>query len=266
MTTNARTITVTPYRIAVVVAVALGVLVAYLLGSARTAGATTSVDASAARTSGITTLAAATSAGPTGITVVGDGTVSGTPDTLVVSLSVNANAANVSSALATANGAMAAVQKVLRSHGVESKDLQTSNLSVQAMYDNKGTIDGYSVSEGLTATLRDIAKAGDDISAAVAAGRNLVRVDGVSLDLKDDGPLLTKARDDAYADAKAKAEQYAHDTGRGLGAVVSISEEVQQAQPMYAYGAALPSAARSVPIAAGSQEVAVQVTVTFGLA
>ncbi len=268
MTTNARTITVTPGRIATVVAVALGVLVAYLLGSARTAGATSTVDASAVRTSGITTLAAATGSGPTGITVVGNGTVSGTPDTLVVSLSVNANAANVSSALGTANGTMAAVQKALRSRGVESKDLQTSNLSVQATYNNKGTIDGYSVSEGLTATLRDIGKAGDDISAAVAAGRNLVRVDGVSLDLKDDGPLLTKARDDAYADAKAKAEQYAHDAGRGLGAVVSISEQVQQAQPqpMYAFGAALPAAVRSVPIAAGSQQVAVQVTVTFGLA
>ena len=55
---------------------------------------------------------------------------------------------------------MAALQKSLRAHGVATKDLQTSNVSVQPNYTDKAAINGYVVSESLTATLRDIGKAG----------------------------------------------------------------------------------------------------------
>jgi uncharacterized protein YggE len=261
------TVTVSPRRIAIVVAVALGVLAAYVLGSARSAGATSTLESPAAGTAAVSLVSAAGTAPGAGITVVGTGSVSGTPDAVVVSFSVNASSSNISSAFATANSAMATLQKSLRAHGVAAKDLQTSNVSVQPTYTDKGTVNGYTVSEGVTATLRAIGRAGDAISAAVAGGRNLVRVDGVSLDLEDSGPLLTRARDDAYADAKTKAEQYAHDSGRSLGPVVSISEQVQQAQPLPYYAMKADSAmpAASVPIAPGSQSVAVQVTVTFGL-
>ena len=260
------TITVSPRRIAIVIAVALGVLAAYVLGSARSAGASSTLGGSALRTSGVSLMSTSTTGDAAGITVVGTGTVSGTPDTVVVSFSVNANSPNISSAFGTANAGMAALQKSLRAHGVATKDLQTSNVSVQPNYTDKAAINGYVVSESLTATLRDIGKAGATISAAVDGGRNLVRVDGVSLDLKDSGPLLTRARDDAYANAKAKAEQYAHDAGRSLGTVVSINEQVQQPQQPFAYGYPMASSAdRAVPIAAGSQNLSVQVTVTFGL-
>jgi uncharacterized protein YggE len=267
------TITVGPRRIAVVLAVALGVLAAYVLGSARSAAATsaasTAVRSGAVSSGGVAVQSSQTTGpDPAGITVVGTGTVSGTPDTIVVSFSVNATAANVSSAFSTASSGMAALQKTLRAHGVATKDLQTSNVSVQPSYSTKGTIDGYAVTEGLTATMRDIGKAGDAISAAVAGGRNLVRVDGVSLDLEDSGPLLTRARDDAYAEARSKAEQYAHDSGRALGSVVSISEQAQPAQPQRVYADAVPTAAtafKSLQVSAGSADVVVRVTVTFGL-
>jgi uncharacterized protein len=253
-----------------VVAVALGVLVAYLIGSSRTANAVTSAPHSTTLgTSDSSVLAAAGGGTTPGITVTGTGTVSGTPDTLVVSLSVTANGSSVSSAFSSANSAMGAVQRALKGKGVATADLQTSTVSVQQEYDNRGNPSGYTVVEGLTVTLHDIAKAGDDIAAAVAAGRNLLRVDGVSLDLKDTGPLVSQARDDAFAEARTKAEQYAHAAGRSLGAVVSIQEVTQTPQPVY-YGAmasAVPAPeALRAPIQAGSQDVAVQVTVTFGLA
>jgi uncharacterized protein len=257
------TVTVKPGRVAVVVAVALGVLAAYLIGSSRTANAVATAPS-------LSTLASTSGdATTTGITVTGTGTVSGTPDTLVVSLSVTANGSSVSSAFSTANTTMRAVQHALQGKGVGTADMQTSNVSVQQRYDNRGNPDGYTVTEGLTVTVHDIAKASDDIAAAVAAGRNLVRIDGVSLDLKDTGPLVSQARQDAYAEAKAKADQYAKASGRSLGAVVSIQEVAQTPKPVYYGGAmsamAVPDAMRA-PIQAGSQDVAVQVTVTFGFA
>jgi uncharacterized protein len=263
------TVTVRPRRVAVVVAVAIGVLAAYLIGSSRTASAVATAPAGVPGATTMSALSAAGSSGATpGITVSGIGTVSGTPDTLVVSLSVSANGASVSSAFASANAAMGAVQKALTGKGVAPADMQTSNVSVQQQYDTRGRANGYQVVEGLTVTVHDIGRASDDIAAAVAAGRNLVRVDGVSLDLKDTGPLVNQARDDAFADARRKAEQYAHAAGRTLGAVVTVQEITQAPQPYpYAYesAAGLPAALRP-PIQAGSQDVAVQVTVTFALA
>lgn len=249
-----------------VIAVALGVLAAYLIGSSRTANAVATVPSSGLSTS----VSTASGGAPAGITVTGTGTVSGTPDTLIVSLSVTANGSSVGGAFSSANSAMGAVQKTLKSKGVDAKDMQTSNVSVQQRYDNHGNPDGYTVTEGLTVTVHDIDKASDDMAAAVAAGKNLLRIDGVSLDLKDTGPLVSKARDDAYAEAKTKAEQYAHAAGRDLGAVVAIQEVTQAPQPQpygYGFGAALPmSSAMRAPIQAGSQDVSVQVTVTFGFA
>jgi len=266
------TVTVKPGRVAMVVAVALGVLAAYLIGSSRTANAvaTAPTGATLGASDGSMSVLAATGGDGTapGITVTGTGTVSGTPDTLVVSLSVNADGSSVSSAFSSANSTMGAVQRALKATGVASADLQTSNVSVQQKYDNRGNPNGYTVTEGLTVTVHDIAKASDDIAAAVAAGRNLLRIGGVSLDLKDTGTLVSKARDDAFAEARTKAQQYAKAAGRSLGAVVSIQEVAQTPNPVYYGGyasASMPAALRA-PIQAGSQDVAVQVTVTFGLA
>ena len=265
------TITLSRRRIGFVTAVALVVLGSYLVGSARSAGADAPARGStalgAAASVATSQLSAASSGAAAGaVTMTGSGSATGTPDTLVLSLSVTSGGSTVSSAFATANTAMSAVQKSLRGHGVAAKDLSTSNVSVQSRYTAKGGRDGYTVSEGLTATLHDIARAGQQISAVVAAGGNLVRVDGVSLDLTDTGALVSKARDGAFADAKSKAQQYARDAGRQLGAVVSISEQAQQPQQRLLYGFAESSVAgAALPIAAGSQDVAVQVTVTFAL-
>jgi uncharacterized protein len=267
------TITLSRRRIGFVTAVALVVLGSYLVGSARSEGADAPAQGSTALSPAASVatvqLSAASSGAAAGagtVTMTGSGSATGTPDTLVLSLSVTSGGSTVSSAFATANTAMSAVQKSLRGHGVAAKDLSTSNVSVQSRYTAKGLRDGYAVSEGLTATLHDIARAGQQISAVVAAGGNLVRVDGVSLDLTDTGALVSKARDGAFADAKSKAHQYARDAGRQLGAVVSISEQAQQPQQRFLYGLAESSVAgAALPIAAGSQDVAVQVTVTFAL-
>ena len=121
-------------------------------------------------------------------------------------------------------------------NGVAGKDIQTSNLQVQPEYsyptNGSPVIKGYTVSEGVTATLRNLGKSGNAISAAVTAGGNAVQVNGISLDLEDNGKLLSTARDQAVANAKTKAEQYAKASGRDLGAVVSISETVSDPPPV----------------------------------
>lgn len=203
------------------------------------------------------------------VSVAGLGRIAGTPDTLQLQMSVESRGPDVTKALGGANTAMSKVTDSLKSHGVGTADLKTSGLGVQANYNydnNKQTLIDYVASESLTVKLRDLDKAGEAISAAVAAGGNESRVNGVSLDLEGNTALVQQARASAFADAKAKAEQYAKLSGRELGAVSTITEQVQDSPvPMYSAPMATDAKAASVPIERGSQEVAVNVQVVWAL-
>ena len=236
---------------------------AVLLGAAFWLGSYSGREASAATTTSTTTSAAA-SPSP-GITVTGTGTVSGTPDTLRLDLSITTRADSVGRALADASGTMARVRKSLKASGVGAKDLQTSNLSISPDYaypsDDSPRITGYTVSQGVSVTLRDFSKAGQTITDATRAGGNAVQVGGIRLDLADTSTLVTAARDRAVANARTKAEQYARATGRKLGQVLSLSEAVSEPPSVMLPRAA--AADKGVPIEPGSQDVDVSVTVVY---
>ena len=255
------TITLSSRKAAFVIVAAVAVLLAYLVGANRPAAA---LPAAAAPVQ----LAASTASTSDGVTVTGSGTVSGTPDTLHLSLHVTGTGADVSTALARADASTKRVQDALTAGGVQAKDLQTSGLSIQPDYDNRGRPRGYRADESLTVTLRDLRTAGAAVTKAVAAGGNQVRVEGLSVGLDSTTALAAGARTRAVADAKARATQYAEAAGRSLGAVVSISESVQDPvdspyKGAYATGASL---AAQVPIQAGSQAVVVRVTVVYAFA
>jgi uncharacterized protein len=206
--------------------------------------------------------------GRTTITVTGTGTVTGTPNQLTLSMGVQVNAPSVSTALEEASAAVRRVTGALRADGVARKDIQTSGLYIQPNYQGNSQVPvGYGVGESLTATLTQLAKAGQQIQAAVHAGGNVVTVDGVSLNLTDTGSLLARARASAVADARAKASQFATALGQKLGPVISITP-TQSAQPVYQFGAnaaASPKASSSVPISPGSQQVSVSITVVYAI-
>jgi uncharacterized protein YggE len=204
------------------------------------------------------------------VSVAGLGRIAGTPDTLLLQLGVESRGPDVSKALDAANKAQGRVSASLKSHGVAAADLKTSGLGVQANYNydnNKQTLIDYVATESLTVKLRDLDKAGAAISAAVTAGGNEIRVNGASLDLEGNSGLVKDARAAAFADAKAKAEQYAKLSGRELGAVSTVTEQVQDSPPVPVFESApmAADAAKSVPIERGSQEVAVHVQIVWSL-
>lgn len=202
-----------------------------------------------------------------GITVTGTGTVNGTPDTLTLDLTVTQTRGDVSSALSAANDSMNAVDSSLSAKGVANNDLKTSGAQVQPNYSSSGSINGYTATESLTATLRDLKTAGSQIGAAASAGGNATRIDNVSLDIENDSSLMTQARSAAYADAKAKAQQYADAAGEALGKPTQITETVNTPNNPVAYNgfsAAAPSTS-PLPIKAGSAQISVNVTIVFAV-
>lgn len=238
----------------------LVLLAAFVLGSA---GRTTVIPAAAAGTS--------PNGAVPGIEVSGVGEVTGTPDVLRLDMGVEARAGSVDAALDKANSAMAKVIRALRGGGVDGKDIRTAGLSVNPDYTYDGTrsrITGYVAAETLDATLRDLDAAGRVVTAAVAAGGDAARVDGLRLDLEGDSDLLVQARKQAFDDAKAKASAYADAAGRGLGAVTRVSEQVDKAGPEpIAYRSSIVVAdSGAVPVQPGSQRVSVSVTVVWSFA
>jgi len=201
------------------------------------------------------------------ITVTGTGTVTGVPNQLILSIGVQVKAASVSTALSDANQAVSRVTAALRDHGVAAADIQTADLYISP--DLRGaaqTPNGYTVSESVTATLRQVSAAGGQIDAAVRAGGNAVTVNGISLNLTDTSSLLARARKAAVANARTKAGQYAAALGQPLGPVVSITDSADG-------GPFFPAAARSaagaadssVPISPGTQQLSVSVTVVYAV-
>jgi uncharacterized protein YggE len=238
----------------VVVPLALAVAGAYVVGTVHTPGPAVASDSG--------------DPAQQGVVVSGLGKVSGTPDVLRLQLGVEVRRPDVSTALRDANVVQDRVRKAVRADGVDAKDLQTSDVSIYPSYDGKGRPNGYVVSESMTVKLRNLGKAGATIGHAVEAGGNSTRVQGVSFALEDNAALLEKARDAAYAEAKKKADRYAQLSGRGLGQVELVSEQLTDGQQPIAYEkmqGASRAADSAVPLEAGQSQVSVSVTVRWSL-
>jgi uncharacterized protein len=198
------------------------------------------------------------------ITVTGTGTATGTPNQLVVSMGVQVSSGSVSAALDAANQVVSQVTAALTGQGVATADVQTSGLSIYPNYQPGSPVPvSYQVTESLTATLNEISAAGGQIEDAVRAGGNAITVDGVSLNLTDDGPLFAAARASAMRDARAKAEQFARAAGQPLGEVLSITPDSSSSPPVFAPNSAASAGSATVPISPGSQQVSVSVTVVY---
>jgi hypothetical protein len=207
-------------------------------------------------------------AGADTVSVSGVGQVTGVPDVLRLSMGVQTTGSTVNTALNQANDDIIKITAALKKHGVADKDIQTSGLSINPHWDQNSTshITGYDVSESLTVQLRKLTDAGSAISDAAAAAGNDTRVDGVSFDIEDNAALLNQARDAAFADAKAKAEEYAKLAGRTLGKVNSVSETTDSAPQPIPFNAPMAmSAAKAVPVSPGSQQVSVDTSVVWTL-
>jgi uncharacterized protein len=236
---------------------------AFSLGVSRASASRDPAGSSSAGSAARAATLTASQPGATRITVTGTGTVTGVPNQLVLSMGVQVNGGTIGSALSQSNAAVGRVTQALRARGVAAADIQTSDFSIWPNYRGNSQVpSSYSVSESLTATLDRLGNAGSQIEAAIHAGGNVVTVSNVSLNLTDTGSLLAAARASAVRDARAKAAQFAQAMGEPLGEVISISpDQTSQVEPEF--NAAVGSAAKSVPVSPGSQQVSVSITVVY---
>jgi hypothetical protein len=211
---------------------------------------------------------------PRTLNIAGNAEVHAVPDAALVSTGVVTEGETAAAALKANSAALAKVVEAIRSSGVESKDLQTSGLSLQARTyrpekptaNDRPRIVGYTAANQVTLRVRDPAKLGDLLDKITAAGAN--RIDGIEFVVSNQEARLDEARRMAVADAKDKADLYARAAGFTLGKVMNLSEEsMPLPRPMArAMMAGAAGAAAPVPVEAGEMTLSVRVRVVWSLA
>lgn len=200
------------------------------------------------------------------ITVTGTGTVEAVPDIATLSIGVTTQGETAAEALSANSAALDAVMARLTAAGIEARDMQTSNLSLNPNwtgYDSSSvsgpTIAGYVATNMLTIRVRALDGLGAVLDAAVADGANTLN--GLTFGLADPDPALDAARQEAVAVARARAALLATAAGVKLGRVLSISEGAAPMDPVPMFRAE--ASASPVPVAGGEVGLSASVTIFY---
>lgn len=203
------------------------------------------------------------------ITVQGESTVSVRPDIAKITVGTQTEARpTAEAAMEELSTQFNAVVEALENLGIEEKDIRTTNFSLNPQYDfsdGRQTLRGYSASENVVVTIRDLEKVGDVLSQTTSAGAN--QVGGVSFEVDEDSDIQAQAEAEAIGDARVKAERLADALGASLGGVKRYQAS-SGGYPIPLYDTAQAEgrggdATLKVPV--GENETTVNVSVTFEL-
>ena len=213
------------------------------------------------------------------ISVSGYGEAFGVADIATFSFSVSSKKATVAAAQTDATAKINAATKYLTDAGIDKKDIQTTDYSVNPQYDyvqgicsggycpgGKQVLSGYEVRQTTSVKVRDTAKAGDLL--AGVGGKGATEVSGLNFTFDDPNQLQDDARGKAIADAKTKADELAKQLGVRLVRIISFNENGGgYPGPMYSKAVGMGmggDVAQSAPeISVGQNKVTSNVSVTY---
>ena len=198
------------------------------------------------------------------VTVTGRGEARAPFDIATLALGATARATTPTDATTRAGYALGQVRDAVLARGVVPSDLVTGAVSLEPVHDPWPTVVAFQASFSLTVRTATLAEVGSLLVAAVDAGGDAVRVDGVTFQHRDRSELERRAHAAAYGDARRKAEQYAGLAGQALGEVRRIrADDAENHTAVRLMAASSP--AGDVPIDPGDGAVAAAVTVTWAL-
>jgi len=192
------------------------------------------------------------------------------PDMATITLGVQTQGKTAVEAMRQNAAQMTRVVSSLKAQGIAEKDIQTSNLSLNAQYkyeDNQPPVlIGYQASNNVTIRVLDIARLGQAIDAVVGAGAN--QIHGIGFGLQNPQAAEDAARRAAVQALTAKANLYATATSHRVGRLVNLSEgggyTPQPPMPMV-MSMAKREAFDSTPVAGGELVVRIDVTGLYEL-
>jgi uncharacterized protein len=205
------------------------------------------------------------------VIVTGDGQISLPPDYARIRGGVTTRAKTAKEAADVNAKQMSAIIAALGNAGIEQKDIQTARFSVQPVYASPASsapntepkLTGFSVSNQVSVTIRQIAHAGEILDRLVELGAT--DIGGIEFLHSDRSKALDQAREAAMRDAQRKAEVYARAAGKTLGPVIWVTED-QGYVPPAPFATLRAAPASATPIVAGEDTLHVRITVGFDIA
>jgi len=197
------------------------------------------------------------------------GEVTRVPDVAIISAGVVSRSTTATGALQDTANRMSRVLAALKRAGIEDRDIQTSNVSLNPEYryveNQPPQLVGYTASNTVTVRFRDVRNSGKILDALVAQGSN--QINGPTLSVDKPESALDEARNKAIAIGRARAELYARSLGLRVVRVVSVNESggsypVPPPMPMYARA---DMAQAKTSIEPGEQKLQVNLAMTFEL-
>jgi uncharacterized protein YggE len=210
------------------------------------------------------------------LTVSGSGQARVTPDEATVRLGVTAQAPTARAAQEQVNRVANAILAAVRTLGVEAKDIQTSDLSLNPVYSQgrgqelqEPRITGYQASNVVSIRLEDLTKVGPVIDVGLSSGAN--RLEGVFFGLRNDQAARAEALTDAVREARSKAEALARALRVRLLEIIEVAEGgVTISPPPTPFRGRVAMAEMamdsSTPVSAGEVGVEASVTLRYRIA
>lgn len=203
------------------------------------------------------------------INVSGEGKVYAKPDVATVSLGVTDSAIDVSSVLGKTTDKVNAIIKAVKALGVEEKDIQTTQYSINPQYnwnkDGGRTFNGYTTSQTIEVKIRDFTKIGQILQKATDNGAN--NVGDLQFTIDNPGQLKEQAREKAIVQAKANAKNLAEKSGIKLGKLINVYESyypvMYSAKGMGGVEAMDSQSAPAPVIQPGQQEINITINLTY---
>ncbi len=192
------------------------------------------------------------------------------PDMATITLGVQTDAKTAQEAMRANAARMTQVIAALRTAGIDQRDIQTSNINLNAQYryeqNQAPELVGYQASNNVTIRVLDLAKLGVALDAVVTAGAN--QIQGIQFGLRDPLAAENEARRKAVTALRAKAELFAQATGQPIARLVNLSESggytPQPPRPMAMMR--MEAASDSTPVSGGELSVRVDVSGLYELA
>ena len=197
------------------------------------------------------------------------GEVKAAPDMATITLGVQTEAATASDAMAQNATRMSRIVAALKAAGLADKDIQTSNISLDAQYDYQQNqppkLRGYQASNTVLITVYDVSRLGRTLDAVTTAGAN--QINGIGFGLKDPSAAEDQARLKAVKALQAKAELYAGAVGYRVARLVNLSEGggYVPSPPRPMFMRAAKADAESTPVQAGELSVRIEVNGVYEL-
>lgn len=203
------------------------------------------------------------------ISVSATGETKVTPDRATIQISMQTRASTAAAAASENARRSQRVLTALRSLGLASDQLSTTNYNVSPEYqygqNRAPTVIGYTATNTVVAELKELRQVGPAIDTAVASGANLIS--SLQFFASNTDAARRSAIASAVATARADADAAARAAGGTVGELVLLSVGANVRQPPVPYmamrGAAMADAAVSTPVNPGDQTVSASVSTSW---